>query len=55
MPELSSSSRLASGFFLSIMAPKTKRPGPPLGLLHTDIVTLSVGTLTPGIGLLRSL
>ena len=46
---------VAAGFFLSVIPPKAERPGPLIGLLYTGVITLSVGTLTLGVGLLRSL
>lgn len=46
---------ISAGFFLSVLPVKADRPGPLIGLLYVGISTLSVGTLTLGAGLLRSL
>lgn len=45
---------ISAGFFLSVLPLQTDRPGPLVGLLYLGIGTLSVGTLTLGVGLLRS-
>ncbi len=46
---------VSAGFFLSVLPLKAERPGPLIALLYAGILTLTVGTLTLGVGLLRSL
>lgn len=45
---------VSAGFFLSVLPLKATRPGPLVGLLYLGILTLSVGTVALGVGLLRS-
>lgn len=46
---------ISAGFFLSVLLAEAEKPGPLIGFLYLGIVSLSVGTLTLGVGLLRAL
>ncbi|MGH2531430.1 MAG: hypothetical protein ACRDJW_03890 [Thermomicrobiales bacterium] len=42
------------GFFLSIVSPKASKPNALIGLVYLGALSLAVGTVTLGVGLLRA-
>ena len=46
---------MSAGFFLSIVSPQATRPGRLIALVYLGAVSLAVGTITLGVGLLRAL
>ena len=45
---------ISAGFFLSMLPPTATQPGPAVGLIYAGAVSLAVGVLLLGVGLLRS-
>jgi hypothetical protein len=45
---------IPAGFFLSMLPPAATQPGPAVGLIYVGAVSLAVGVLLLGIGLIRS-
>ena len=45
---------MSAGFFLSIVSPRATRPGRLIVLVYLGAVSLAVGVVTLGIGLLRA-
>jgi hypothetical protein len=45
---------IPAGFFLSMLPPTATQPGPAVGLIYAGAVSLAVGVLLLGVGLLRS-
>jgi hypothetical protein len=45
---------MSAGFFLSIVSPKATRPGRLIGLVYLGALSLAVGTVTLGVGLLQA-
>jgi hypothetical protein len=45
---------IPAGFFLSMLSPTATEPGPALGLIYVGAVSLALGVVTLGVGLLRS-
>ncbi len=45
---------IPAGFFLSTLPPTVTQPGPAVGLIYAGAVSLAVGVLLLGVGLLRS-
>jgi hypothetical protein len=45
---------IPAGFFFSILPPAATQPGPAVGLIYAGAVSLAVGVLLLGVGLLRS-
>lgn len=45
---------ISAGFFLSMLPPSATQPGPAVGLVYAGAVSLAVGVLLLGVGLLRS-
>jgi hypothetical protein len=45
---------MSAGFFLSIVSPKATQPGRLIGLVYLGALSLAVGTVTLGVGLLRA-
>jgi len=45
---------IPAGFFLSMLSPTATQPGPAVGLIYAGAVSLAVGVLLLGVGLLRS-
>ena len=43
-----------AGFFFSVLPPDATEPGPALALVYVAAAALAVGTVTLGVGLLRS-
>lgn len=46
---------VSAGFFFSIVSPRAERPGRLLGLVYLGAISLSVGAVTLGVGLLRAM
>lgn len=44
---------MSAGFFLSIVSPRATKPGRLIILVYLGAISLAVGTITLGIGLLR--
>ena len=45
---------IPAGFFLSMLPPTATQPGPAVGLIYVGTVSLALGVLVLGVGLLRS-
>ena len=45
---------IPAGFFLSMLSPTATQPGPAVGLIYVGMVSLAVGVLLLGVGLVRS-
>ena len=45
---------IPAGFFLSMLPPTATQPGPAVGLIYVGMVSLAVGVLLLGVGLVRS-
>jgi hypothetical protein len=45
---------MSAGFFLSIVSPRATRPGRLIGLVYLGALSLAVGTVTLGVGLLQA-
>src|SRR4030088_3163854 len=45
---------IPAGFFLSMLSPTAAQPGPAVGLTYVGMVSLAVGVLLLGVGLVRS-
>ena len=45
---------IPAGFFLSMLSPTAAQPGPAVGLIYVGMVSLAVGVLLLGVGLVRS-
>lgn len=45
---------VALGFFLSVVSPQTERPNGLIGLVYLGGLSLAVGVVTLGVGLLRA-
>ena len=45
---------ISAGFFLSMLPPTATQPGPAVGLIYVGMVSLAVGVLLLGVGLVRS-
>jgi Ni,Fe-hydrogenase I cytochrome b subunit len=45
---------IPAGFFLSMLPPTATQPGPAVGLTYVGMVSLAVGVLLLGVGLVRS-
>jgi hypothetical protein len=45
---------ISAGFFFSMLPPAATQPGPAVGLIYAGAVSLALGVLLLGVGLLRS-
>jgi hypothetical protein len=45
---------MSAGFFLSIVSPRATRPGPLIALVYLGAISLAVGAVTLGVGLIRA-
>jgi hypothetical protein len=45
---------ISAGFFLSMLPPNATQPGPAVGLIYVGTVSLALGVLLLGVGLVRS-
>lgn len=45
---------MSAGFFLSIVSPRATKPGPLIALVYLGALSLAVGAVTLGVGLIRA-
>jgi hypothetical protein len=45
---------ISAGFFFSMLPPNATQPGPAVGLIYAGAVSLALGVLVLGVGLVRS-